>query len=82
MWQTATWRNVEQPLRGITATLLYVLRVQRSVFKAALAGKIIECHGISTQMLQPEFQHFFLPALLQKLVGEFFLLFRREIWKI
>ena len=23
-----------------------------------------------------------LPALLQKLVGEFFLIFRREIWKI
>ena len=24
---------------------------------------------------------FFLPALLQKLVGEFFLIFHREIWK-
>ena len=26
--------------------------------------------------------HIFLPALLQKLVGDFFLIFRREIWKI
>ena len=26
--------------------------------------------------------YIFLPALLQKLVGEFFLIFRREIWKI
>ena len=27
-------------------------------------------------------ENFLLPALLQKLIGEFFLMFRREIWKI
>ena len=31
---------------------------------------------------QKKERQFFLPALLQKLVGEFFLIFRREIWKI
>ena len=36
----------------------------------------------SVEKLFDTFGDFVLPALLQKLVGEFFLIFRREIWKI